>query len=82
MTTFERMRKLLATGLALDAAEITPEYSVAEQTAEASLEMVELAVSLEREFGITLGPVELAQAVTVQDLVELVEARQGDRTSS
>lgn len=80
MTPFERVQRMLAEQLNLDPRILTPEFSLLDQMRKDSLEMVELWVCLEDEFGIILEEAQAQQIVTLQDLVDLVEGQLSRRT--
>lgn len=74
---FEKVKSLLAEALNIaDADKITMESNVLQDLGADSLDMVELLMSLETEFGITVPDEDAEQLVTVKGIVDYIEARQ------
>lgn len=74
---FEKVKALLAEALNIaDADKITMESNVLQDLGADSLDMVELLMNLETEFGITVPDEDAEQLVTVKGIVEYIEARQ------
>jgi acyl carrier protein len=76
-TTFERLRRIIAEELDISEDEITPEMSFVDDMNAESLELVELLMSLEEEFGIDISDEEAKSIVTVQDALDFIEERIG-----
>lgn len=74
---FEKVQKLLAEALNIeDASTITMESNIVQDLGADSLDMVELLMSLEDNFGITV-PDEIAnELVTVDAIVKYIESQQ------
>jgi acyl carrier protein len=73
MDTFERVKKVIAEKLSVDEDRITPDARFIDDLGADSLDMVELTMALEDEFGISISD-ETAQGImTVQDAVEFIE---------
>lgn len=76
-TVFERVRKIIAEQLGVDEAEITPKTSFVEDLNADSLDLVELIMSLEEEFGqggqgFEISDEDAEKIVTVQDAVNYI----------
>lgn len=70
---FNKVRKILADQLSKDESKISPETKIVEDLGADSLDMVELLMLLEENFGITI-PDEKAMALkTVGDIVNLID---------
>ena len=69
---FEKVSKMLAEQLNIDVAEIKPESEVVKDLGADSLDVVELMMALEDEYGVTLPEGEVENVKTVQDIVEMV----------
>ena len=67
---FERVRKIIADQLGVDEAEIKPETSFVEDLNADSLDLVELIMSLEEEFGVKISDEDAAKILTVQDAMD------------
>lgn len=74
---FEKVKSMLAESLNIsDESKITMESNVIQDLGADSLDMVELLMSLETEFGITVPDEDATQLVTVEGIVEYIEAKQ------
>lgn len=69
-----RIRRVVAESLGLGAEELTPEVSLTDDLAADSLDLVELGLGLEEEFGITLSEAVLSEVRTYGELVGGVQA--------
>lgn len=71
---FEKVKKIIAEELNIDAAKITMESNLVEDLEADSLDAVEIIVRIEDEFGLQVDD-EAAESVrTVGDLVKCIEA--------
>lgn len=73
---FEKVSKMLADQLGLDANSIKPEQEVVKDLGADSLDVVELMMALEDEYGITLPEGEVEKVKTVQDIVDMMNKLQ------
>ncbi len=73
---FEKVRDALASQFELDPASITAETNLIDDLGADSLDVVELIMALEEEFGITIPDEAAADLVTVGKIVEYLEAHQ------
>ena len=69
---FERFTKCAVEVLSVDAAQITKEASFADDLDADSLDLVELIMSLEEEFGVTVEEEELEGITTIGGAYDLV----------
>lgn len=69
---YEKVCKMLADQLGIEAEKITPESEVVKDLGADSLDVVELMMALEDEYGVTLPEGEVENVKTVQDIVEMV----------
>ena len=69
---FEKVRELVAAQLGIDEAVIKPESNLKAD----SLDLFELVMSLEDECSVTIPSEELEKILTVQDVVDYIEANQ------
>lgn len=70
---FEKVCKMLAEQLNVPVESMKPESEVVKDLGADSLDVVELMMALEDEYGITLPETEVENVKTVQDIVEMME---------
>ena len=73
---FEKVRELVAAQYGIDVAVIKPESKFKEDLKADSLDLFELVMSLEDECSVTIPSEELEKILTVQDVVDYIEANQ------
>ena len=72
-TTFERLKKIIVEQLGVDEEEVTPTASFVEDLNADSLDLVELIMSLEEEFGMEISDEDAEGIQKVSDAVEYIE---------
>ncbi len=70
---YEKLSKMLAEQLGIAPEKITPEAEIIKDLGADSLDVVELMMSLEDEYGVTLPESDVEKIKTVQDVVEMLE---------
>ena len=70
---YEKVCIMPAEGLDISADTITPKSEVVKDLGADSLDVVELMMALEDEYGITLPEGEVENVKTVQDIVDMME---------
>jgi len=75
-TTFERLKKIIVEQLGVDEEEVTPTASFVEDLNADSLDLVELIMSLEEEFGMEISDEDAERIQKVSDAVEFIEEHQ------
>ena len=70
----ERLKEIVAEQLEIDAETITPETRLNEDLNADSLDVVEMLMSLEDEFGVDIPDEEIEKMKTIGDVVEFIEA--------
>lgn len=73
---FEKVRDALASQFELDPATVTPDTNLIDDLGADSLDVVELIMELEDEFGITISDEAAAELYTVGRIVEYLEKLQ------
>ncbi len=76
-TTLERVRKVVVDKLQRNEDEVTENASFEDDLGADSLDMVELALGFEDEFGISIPDEDADKIKTVADAVSYVESRNG-----
>lgn len=71
---YGKLRAMVADRLHVSEDEITPESSFVEDLNADSLEVVELVMALEDEFGLSIPDEDAEKLVTVQDALDYIEA--------
>ncbi len=75
-TTFERLKKIIVEQLGVDEEEVTLQASFVEDLNADSLDLVELIMSLEEEFGMEISDEDAEKIQKVSDAVEFIEEHQ------
>ena len=70
---FEKVRDMLAKQLNLKPEQITPQSNVVKDLGADSLDVVELLISLEDDYGISIPEDDIVNVKTVQDIVDMIE---------
>lgn len=73
----ERLRKIIAEQLGVGEEEVVPEASFIDDLNADSLEMVDLIISLEEEFGIQVSDEDAEKIKTVRDAIDYLNDRLG-----
>ena len=73
---FEKVRDALASQFEIDPEKITMETNLIDDLGADSLDVVELIMNIEDEFGISISDDEAANLVTVRRIVEFLEKLQ------
>ncbi len=71
----EKIKDVLVEAINVSPEEVKPEASLKDDLGIDSLSAVELALELEEAFDISIADDELAKLVTVQDIINIVEAK-------
>ena len=71
--TYERLKKIVVDQLGVDEADVKPEASFVDDLNADSLDLVELIMSLEEEFGMEISDEDAEKIKTVGDAQEYVE---------
>ena len=74
----ERLKKIVVEQLGVDEADVKPEASFVDDLNADSLDLVELIMSLEEEFGAEISDEDAENIRTVQDAVDYIEEH-GDK---
>ncbi len=75
---FEQIKEILAKQLQIDESEITMETDIAEDLGADSLDVVEMLMTIEEDFGIVVPDDDVMAFKTVGDVVTYLESRQAE----
>ena len=76
--TYDRLKKIVVEQLGVDEEDVKPESSFVDDLNADSLDLVELIMSLEEEFGAEISDEDAENIRTVQDAVDYIEEH-GDK---
>lgn len=74
--TYERVRRCVVEQLGIDESEVDPDASLVDDLNADSLDLVELIMSLEEEFGMEISDEDAEKIQKVQDAVDFIEEHQ------
>ena len=69
----EKLKEIIADQLNVDADSVTPESKFKEDLEADSLDLVELGMALEEEYGVEIPSEDLGNILTVQDVINYLE---------
>ena len=72
-TAEDRLKKIIADQLSVNEDDVVPEASFIDDLNADSLDLVELIMSLEEEFGVKISDEDAAKIQTVQDAMDYVQ---------
>lgn len=73
-TITERVTKIIADKLVIDSSEVTPEANFKQDLGADSIDLVELIMEFEREFGLSIPDEKAEEIETVGNAIEFLEA--------
>ncbi|HEY3248677.1 MAG TPA: acyl carrier protein [bacterium] len=80
-SAFDRVKGIVVEQLNVAPDEVTAEASFIEDLGADSLDVVELVMALEEEFGVSIADEDAEKIVTVGDAVKYIEAHAGESTA-
>jgi len=72
VSAYDRIKKIIVEQLGVDESEVVPTASFVEDLNADSLDLVELIMSLEEEFGLEISDEDAEKIVTVQDAIDYI----------
>lgn len=72
---FEKVRDIIAEKLNVDAEEIKLESSIVDDLGADSIDLIELIMNLEEEYGISISDEEAVKLKTVRDVVDFINTQ-------
>ncbi len=76
MTTFERVKEIITVALGCEEKDITLEAKLVDDLGADSLEVVEITMAIEEEFGLEIPDDQVKHIKRVNDVIEYVENHQ------
>lgn len=77
MSTFEKVRGIVADQLGVEAEEVTPNSTFVDDLGADSLDIVELIMRFEDEFGVEIPDEKAEKIKTVNDIVKYIDGGEG-----
>jgi acyl carrier protein len=77
MSTAERVKKIVSEHLGVQEADVTPEASFIDDLGADSLDIVELVMAFEEEFGVEIPDDAAEKITTVKDAITYIDEHQG-----
>ena len=74
--TYNRLKKIVVDQLGVDESEVVPSANFVEDLNADSLDLVELIMSLEEEFGVQISDEDAEKITTVQEAEDYIEEHQ------
>ena len=72
---FEKVKKILVDELNVDESKVTPEASIKGDLGADSIDIVQLLMAMENEFGVTVSEDDADNLKTVGDIVSLIDSK-------
>ena len=72
--TIDKVKSIIANQLSTDVAKLKDETNIAEELGADSLDLVEILMALEDEFGISIPDDAIPQIKTIKDIVTFIDA--------
>jgi len=73
MTTLEKVRNIISEQLSVKLEDVKNDSNIAEELGADSLDLVEILMSLEDEFGISIPDEAIPEIKTIKDVVDFIE---------
>ncbi len=73
MSNFEKVKQLLVENLGVDESKITLESEIIKDLGADSLDLVEMLLSMEENFGVTISDEQTENIKTVKDIVDIID---------
>ena len=71
--TIDKVKEIIATQLSVNVEKVTEKTNIAEELGADSLDLVEILMSLEDEFGISIPDEAIPEIKTIKDVVDFIE---------
>jgi len=77
MSVEQRVKEIIADQLGVDIEKITPEARFVDDLGADSLDVVELIMAFEEEFGVEIPDEDAEKIATVKDVLDYIKSKQG-----
>ena len=74
MTTTDKVKEIIANQLSVDIKKLTEKTNIAEELGADSLDLVEILMSLEDEFGVSIPDEAIPEIKTIKHIVDFIES--------
>ena len=78
MSVAEKVKEIIVDQLGVDAAEVNPDAKFVDDLGADSLDLTELIMAMEEEFGVEISDEDAQQIQTVQDAISFIEKKKGE----
>jgi|P1105metagenome_2_1110788.scaffolds.fasta_scaffold81896_2 acyl carrier protein len=75
---FAKLKAIIADVLSVDPEEITPETTFTDDLGADSLDLYQIVMGIEEEFGLTVDPEVAEKVTTVDEALKLIKGARGD----
>ena len=78
MSVAEKVKEIIVDQLGVDAAEVLPEAKFVDDLGADSLDLTELSMAMEEEFGVEISDEDAQTIQKVQDAISFIEKKKGE----
>ncbi|EHJ47854.1 acyl carrier protein [Solidesulfovibrio carbinoliphilus subsp. oakridgensis] len=78
MSVAEKVKEIIVDQLGVDAGEVNPEAKFVDDLGADSLDLTELIMAMEEEFGVEISDEDAQQIQKVQDAISFIEKKKGE----
>ncbi|WP_300160735.1 acyl carrier protein [Solidesulfovibrio sp.] len=78
MSVAEKVKEIIVDQLGVDASEVNPEAKFVDDLGADSLDLTELIMAMEEEFGVEISDEDAQQIQKVQDAISFIEKKKGE----
>lgn len=76
LNTFDRVKEIIMVTLGCEEDAVTPDANLFEDLGADSIDMIEMAVVIEEEFGLTISNEEVERLTTISNVIQYVDNHQ------
>ena len=78
MSVAEKVKEIIVDQIGVDAAEVNPDAKFVDDLGADSLDLTELIMAMEEEFGVEISDEDAQQIQKVQDAISFIEKKKGE----